>query len=33
MTAEGVARCIVAICHPATSGNTLHVDGGENIVG
>ena len=31
-----VARCIAALCHPATywlTGNTLHVDGGENIVG
>jgi enoyl-[acyl-carrier protein] reductase III len=29
-------RCIAALCHPATywrTGNTLHVDGGENIVG
>ena len=29
-------RCIEALCHPATywlTGNTLHVDGGENIVG
>jgi enoyl-[acyl-carrier protein] reductase III len=35
-TPNDVARCIVALCHPATywmSGNTLHVDGGENIVG
>ena len=35
-TSEDVARCIVAICHPATdwmTGNTLHVDGGESIVG
>lgn len=35
-TPEDVARCIVAICHPATywmTGNTLHVDGGESIVG
>jgi len=35
-TPEDVARCIVALCHPATywmTGNTLHVDGGENIVG
>jgi len=34
--AEDVARCIAALCHPATywmTGNTLHVDGGENIVG
>jgi hypothetical protein len=33
---EDVARCITALCHPATywmTGNTLHVDGGENIVG
>jgi NAD(P)-dependent dehydrogenase (short-subunit alcohol dehydrogenase family) len=33
---EGVARCIIALCHPATywmTGNTLHVDGGENVVG
>ena len=33
---EDVARCIVALCHPATywmTGNTMHVDGGENIVG
>jgi enoyl-[acyl-carrier-protein] reductase (NADH) len=32
---EDVARCIAALCHPATywmTGNTLHVDGGENIV-
>jgi hypothetical protein len=31
-----VARCITALCHPATywmTGNTLHVDGGENVVG
>ena len=31
-----LARCIAALCHPATSwlaGNILHVDGGENIVG
>jgi NAD(P)-dependent dehydrogenase (short-subunit alcohol dehydrogenase family) len=36
VTPEDVARCIVAICHPATywmTGNTLHVDGGESIVG
>ena len=29
-------RCIAALRHPATywlTGNTLHVDGGENIVG
>ena len=34
--ADDVARCIAALCHPATywlTGNTLHVDGGENIVG
>jgi Enoyl-(Acyl carrier protein) reductase len=33
---EDVARCIAALCHPATywlTGNTLHLDGGENIVG
>ncbi len=33
---EDVARCITALCHPATywmTGNTLHVDGGENMVG
>jgi NAD(P)-dependent dehydrogenase (short-subunit alcohol dehydrogenase family) len=32
---EDVARCIAALCHPATywmTGNTIHVDGGENIV-
>lgn len=31
---EDVARCIAALCHPATywmTGNTIHVDGGENI--
>jgi len=31
-----VARCIAALCHPATywlTGNMLHVDSGENIVG
>jgi enoyl-[acyl-carrier protein] reductase III len=31
---EDVARCIAALCHPATyglTGNTLHVDGGGNI--
>jgi NAD(P)-dependent dehydrogenase (short-subunit alcohol dehydrogenase family) len=31
-----VARCIVALCHPASywmTGNTIHVDGGESIVG
>jgi NAD(P)-dependent dehydrogenase (short-subunit alcohol dehydrogenase family) len=35
-TPEDVARCIAALSHPATywlTGNTLHVDGGENIVG
>jgi hypothetical protein len=28
-------RCITALRHPATywmTGNTLHVDGGENVV-
>ena len=33
---EDVARCIAALCHQATywlTGDTLHVDGGENIVG
>jgi enoyl-[acyl-carrier-protein] reductase (NADH) len=33
---EDVARTIAALCHPATywlTGNTLRVDGGENIVG
>jgi len=33
---EDVARSIAALCHPATywlTGNTLQVDGGENIVG
>lgn len=33
---EDVARCIAALSHPATywlTGNTLQVDGGENIVG
>jgi hypothetical protein len=32
---EDVARCTV-LCHPATdwtAGNTLPVDGGENVVG
>jgi NAD(P)-dependent dehydrogenase (short-subunit alcohol dehydrogenase family) len=32
---DDVARCIVALCHPATycmTGNTLRVDGGESIV-
>jgi NAD(P)-dependent dehydrogenase (short-subunit alcohol dehydrogenase family) len=35
-TPEDVARCLAALCHPATywmTGNTIHVDGGENIVG
>jgi enoyl-[acyl-carrier protein] reductase III len=35
-TPDDVARCIAALCHPATywmTGNTIHVDGGENIVG
>jgi len=35
-TPEDVARTIAALCHPATywmTGNTLHVDGGENIAG
>jgi enoyl-[acyl-carrier protein] reductase III len=35
-TPEDVACCIAALCHPATywmTGNTIHVDGGENIVG
>jgi NAD(P)-dependent dehydrogenase (short-subunit alcohol dehydrogenase family) len=33
---DDVARCIAALCHPATywmTGNTIHVDGGETIVG
>jgi NAD(P)-dependent dehydrogenase (short-subunit alcohol dehydrogenase family) len=33
---EDVARTIAALCHPATywlTGNTLYVDGGENLVG
>jgi len=33
---EDVARSIAVLCHPATywmTGNTIHVDGGENIVG
>jgi len=33
---EDVTRCIAALCHPATYwmiGKTLHMDGGENIVG
>jgi NAD(P)-dependent dehydrogenase (short-subunit alcohol dehydrogenase family) len=32
---EDVARCIAALCHPATywlNGNVLRVDGGESIV-
>ena len=35
-TPEDVARCLVALCHPATywmTGNILRVDGGESIVG
>jgi enoyl-[acyl-carrier protein] reductase III len=35
-TPDDVARAIAALCHPATywmTGNTIHVDGGENIVG
>jgi NAD(P)-dependent dehydrogenase (short-subunit alcohol dehydrogenase family) len=35
-TPDDVARCIVALCHPAThwmTGNTLRVDGGESTVG
>ena len=35
-TPDNVARCIVALCHPAKywmTGNTLLVDGGENRVG
>jgi enoyl-[acyl-carrier protein] reductase III len=35
-TPEDVARCIAALSHPATywmTGNTIQVDGGENIVG
>jgi NAD(P)-dependent dehydrogenase (short-subunit alcohol dehydrogenase family) len=35
-TPDDVARCIAALCHPATywmTGNTIHVDGGENVVG
>jgi NAD(P)-dependent dehydrogenase (short-subunit alcohol dehydrogenase family) len=35
-TPDDVARCTTALCHPATcwmTGNALHVDGGENIVG
>ncbi|HTX37598.1 MAG TPA: SDR family oxidoreductase [Bryobacteraceae bacterium] len=33
---EDVARAIAALCHPATywmTGNVIHVDGGESIVG
>jgi len=33
---EDVARTIAALCHPATywmTGNVIHVDGGESIVG
>ncbi len=33
---EDVARAIAALTHPATywiTGNTIHVDGGENLVG
>jgi NAD(P)-dependent dehydrogenase (short-subunit alcohol dehydrogenase family) len=33
---EDVAHYIAALCHPATywmTGNTIHVDGGENVVG
>lgn len=33
---EDVARCIAALCHPATywmTGNVVHVDGGESVVG
>jgi enoyl-[acyl-carrier-protein] reductase (NADH) len=33
---EDVARSIAALCHPATywmTGNVIHVDGGESIVG
>jgi len=35
-TPEDVARSIAVLCHPATywmSGNVIHVDGGESIVG
>ncbi len=35
-TPEDVARTVAALCHPATywmTGNVIHVDGGENIVG
>jgi len=34
-TLEDVARCLVALCHPATywmTGNTLRIDAGESIV-
>jgi len=34
-TPEDVARSIAVLCHPAAywmTGNTIHVDGGENIV-
>ena len=34
-TPEDVARCLVALCHPAVywmTGNTLRIDGGESIV-
>ena len=33
---EDVARTVAVLCHPATywlTGNVLHVDGGENVVG
>jgi NAD(P)-dependent dehydrogenase (short-subunit alcohol dehydrogenase family) len=33
---EDVARSIAVLCHPATywlTGNVIHVDGGENVVG
>jgi len=33
---EDVARCIAALCHPATYGMTgkmIHADGWENVVG
>jgi len=35
-TPDDVARAITALCHPATywmTGNVIHVDGGESIVG
>ncbi len=35
-TPEDVARSIAALCHPATywmTGNVIHVDGGESVVG